>query len=46
MVVCVETYVRHGGAEGVKLEDQVLITCSGRERLSTFSRENACRRAP
>ncbi|MBG6164415.1 Xaa-Pro aminopeptidase [Labrenzia sp. EL_195] len=37
MVVCVESYVgRHGGHEGVKLEDQVLITESGYECLSTY----------
>ena len=41
MVVCVESYVgRHGGAEGVKLEDQVLITPTGHERLSTFPRDD------
>ncbi len=37
MVVCVESYVgRHGGHEGVKLEDQVLITKNGYEQLSTY----------
>lgn len=37
MVLCVESYVgRHGGREGVKLEEQVLITESGHERLSTY----------
>ena len=37
MVVCVESYVgRHGGHEGVKLEDQVLITESGYEQLSSY----------
>lgn len=37
MVVCVESYVgRHGGREGVKLEDQVLITETGHECLSTY----------
>lgn len=37
MVVCVESYVgRHGGHEGVKLEDQVLITETGYEQLSTY----------
>lgn len=37
MVVCVESYVgRHGGHEGVKLEEQLLITEQGYERLSTY----------
>ena len=37
MVVCVESYVgRHGGHEGVKLEEQLLITGTGYERLSTY----------
>lgn len=37
MVVCVESYVgRHGGLEGVKLEEQLLITDSGHERLSSY----------
>jgi len=37
MVMCVESYVgRHGGREGVKLEEQVLITETGHERLSTY----------
>ena len=37
MVVCVESYVgRHGGHEGVKLEDQVLITDDGHELLSRY----------
>lgn len=37
MVVCVESYVgRHGGHEGVKLEEQLLITETGYERLSTY----------
>jgi len=40
MVLCVESYVgRHGGAEGVKLEDQVLITATGHEVLSTYPRD-------
>ena len=40
MVVCVESYVgRHGGAEGVKLEEQVLITASGAEVLSRYPRD-------
>ncbi|WP_428642735.1 M24 family metallopeptidase [Roseibium sp.] len=37
MVVCVESYVgRHGGHEGVKLEEQLLITDTGFERLSSY----------
>jgi Xaa-Pro aminopeptidase len=37
MVLCVESYIgRLGGREGVKLEEQVLITDSGRERLSSY----------
>ncbi len=37
MVMAVESYVgRHGGREGVKLEEQVLVTDSGYERLSRY----------
>jgi len=37
MVVCVESYVgRLGGREGVKLEEQVLITANGQETLSRY----------
>lgn len=37
MTLCVESYIgREGGKEGVKLEEQVLITESGGERLSTL----------
>ena len=37
MVICVESYVgRKSGGPGVKLEDQVLITETGHERLSTY----------
>lgn len=37
MTVCVESYVgRLGGHEGVKLEEQVLITDTGSEVLSTY----------
>ena len=37
MAVCVESYVgRHGGHEGVKLEEQLLITETGYERLSSY----------
>jgi Xaa-Pro aminopeptidase len=40
MVVCVESYVgRHGGHEGVKLEEQVLITETGHEQLSRYPRD-------
>jgi Xaa-Pro aminopeptidase len=42
MTICVESYIgAEGGNEGVKLEDQVLITASGVERLSTFPYEEA-----
>ncbi|MEJ7695080.1 MAG: hypothetical protein WKF78_00060 [Candidatus Limnocylindrales bacterium] len=47
MVLCVESYVgRHGGADGVKLEDQVLITASGRERLLAFPRDERLSAVP
>ncbi len=37
MVLCVESYVgRLGGREGVKLEEQVLITATGSETLSSY----------
>ncbi|WP_420546725.1 M24 family metallopeptidase [Curvivirga sp.] len=37
MIVCVESYVgRHGGHEGVKLEEQVLITDDGYEVMSSY----------
>ena len=37
MVLCVEAFVgKEGGREGVKLEDQVLITDTGYEFLSTY----------
>ncbi len=37
MVICVESYVgREGGREGVKLEEQVLITEEGPELLSAY----------
>lgn len=37
MVLCVESYIgRLGGREGVKLEDQVLITDTGSEILSSY----------
>lgn len=41
MVVCVESYIGEtGGAEGVKLEQQVRITETGCEPLSTFRYED------
>ena len=41
MTLCVESYVGvGGGAEGVKLEDQVLITDHGAEPLSTYPFED------
>lgn len=37
MTICVESYIgRDGGSEGVKLEEQVLITETGTEVLSRF----------
>jgi len=40
MTVCVESYIGEvGGREGVKLEQQVLITSTGRETLSRFPLE-------
>jgi Xaa-Pro aminopeptidase len=37
MVICVESYIgAEGGAEGVKLEEQVLLTVDGPQVLSTF----------
>lgn len=37
MVVCVESYIgRLGGREGVKIEEQVLITEAGNEKLSNY----------
>lgn len=40
MTVCVESYIGEvGGREGVKLEQQVLITATGRETLSRFPLE-------
>lgn len=42
MTLCVESYIgEEGGAEGVKLEQQVLITDSGVELLSEFPFEEA-----
>lgn len=40
MTICIESYIgEEGGAEGVKLEEQLLITESGIERLSRFPYE-------
>jgi len=40
MIVCVESYIgRHGGQEGVKLEEQVLITETGYEQMSRYPRD-------
>ena len=37
MVLCVESYIgRLGGREGVKIEEQVLITETGNEQLSRY----------
>lgn len=42
MVICVESYLGpNDGGEGVKLEDQVLITEDGAETLSTLPFQNA-----
>ena len=41
MTICVESYIGEvGGREGVKLEEQVLVTGTGVERLSTFPFED------
>jgi len=41
MVLCVESYVgAEGGAEGVKLEEQILLTADGPQILSTFPFED------
>jgi len=37
MTLCVESYIgEQGGGEGVKLEEQILITATGSEPLSTY----------
>ncbi len=42
MVICVESYIgRKSGGEGVKLEDQILITENGPERLNNYPWEEA-----
>jgi len=41
MTLCVESYIGEvGGAEGVKLEEQVLVTAGGVQRLSIFPFED------
>jgi Xaa-Pro aminopeptidase len=41
MTVCIESYVgERGGPEGVKLEEQVLVTATGAEVLSTYPLEH------
>jgi Xaa-Pro aminopeptidase len=42
MTICVESYIgEDGGQEGVKLEQQMLITDNGPEPLSSFPFEGA-----
>jgi Xaa-Pro aminopeptidase len=42
MTICVESYIGEvGGAEGVKLEQQVLVTETGYQLLTTFPFESA-----
>ena len=42
MTLCVESYIgEEGGAEGVKLEQQVLVTETGTSLLSQFPFEDA-----
>jgi Xaa-Pro aminopeptidase len=42
MTLCVESYIGEvGGAEGVKLEEQVLVTANGVQRLSLYPFEEA-----
>ena len=42
MTLCVEAYIgAEGGGEGVKLEEQVLVTETGCELLSTYRFEDA-----
>jgi Xaa-Pro aminopeptidase len=41
MTICIESYLgAEGGADGIKLEEQVLVTESGAQRLSTFPYED------
>jgi Xaa-Pro dipeptidase len=42
MVLCVESYAgERGGREGVKLEQQILVTETGPELLSSFPLEDS-----
>ena len=42
MTICVESYIgAAGGTEGVKLEQQLLVTDTGTELLSRFPFEDA-----
>ncbi len=42
MTLCIESYIgAEGGSEGVKLEEQVLVTANGAELLSSFPFEEA-----
>lgn len=42
MTICLESYIgEEGGAEGVKLEEQVLVTATGAEVLSRYPFEDA-----
>jgi Xaa-Pro aminopeptidase len=37
MTICIESYIgAEGGAEGVKLEQQVLVTATGPQVLTTY----------
>ncbi len=37
MTICIESYIgEEGGAEGVKLEQQVLVTANGAQVLTTY----------
>jgi Xaa-Pro dipeptidase len=47
MTLCVESYIgEEGGSEGVKLEQQILITEGGQELLSTFPFESSLLEQP
>jgi Xaa-Pro aminopeptidase len=42
MTICLESYIGEaGGAEGVKLEEQVLVSATGCEVLSRYPSEDA-----
>jgi len=42
MTLCIESYIgKPGGVEGVKLEEQILVTSDGIELLSDFPFESA-----